>query len=543
MKNAFLFLLLLSSLSFAGEAWKIDTGDGISEQPLIYGARVIAATSEGKIYSVEPPVVKWTYNAEAKVVSEPLLLGNQIIIATEEKILSLSALGVLNWELELPQVRGAAASDKIYVADKNGLQAINADGTIAWNFMPGAEIEGYSPDELQEEVMRPLATPNYVAFGYGDKMYALRTSGAFLWKKEMGGMWNTPPTFHVNTLYVGTAEGILYGLDMLTGDEKSRFNIFEQVSTSPVAYGGTIIIGTSENGLYGISAGKVQWSLELDGRVSRHMELPSASNTLYLTTSRSLYAVNPSNGEILFKRPFIDWPGSPAFFRNEVVLGTEDGKIYGIDSSKACSILYPEQDFQIGDALLNISGLAYSSSGSASAQVRINGEAWLTPDGANEWTLALDPLEYPYGLMEIECRVPDESEPYALSTIVHAANFDERLMSITHPYSVSANAEFEITAFDSRGVPINGAKAVVDGAQTISGDEYGVMSLSLEEGDHSIEITRPGYASEEIYISAKGEPTLAYLLGGLFLIVLIGYVYFLFVRKPKKKELIIKEKH
>jgi outer membrane protein assembly factor BamB len=541
MRSALLFLLLLSSLAFAGEAWRIDTGEGMSEQPLIYGSRIIAATSDGKIYSIEPPAIKWTYDAEAKVVSEPLLLGNQIIITTKEKILSLDALGSLNWELELPEVRGAAVSDKIYVADANGLQAINADGTIAWNFMPGSEVEGYVPESLQSQVMRPLATPNYVAFGYGDNMYVLRTSGAFLWEREIGGMWNTPPTFHVNTLYVGTAEGILYGLDILDGDVKSSFNLFGQVSTSPAVYGGTIIVGTSENMLYGISAGKVQWSVQLDGKVNRHMELPS--NTLYLTTTMSLYAVNPSNGEILFKRPFIDWPGSPAYFRNLVVMGTEDGKVYGIDSTKACSILYPGQDSQVGDALLNVTGLAHSSSGTASAQLRINGGSWLTPDGGSEWTFALDPSAYPYGLVEIECRVPDESEPYALSTIVHAANFDEKLMSITHPYSVSANSEFEITVTDSRGVPINGVSALIDGEERVSGDDYGVIGLSLKEGQHEIEIRRAGYVSEEISISAKGEPTLAYLLGGAFVLVLIGYVYFLFITKPKKKELIIKEKH
>lgn len=539
MKKALLLILLLS-LSFAGEAWKVDTGDGVSERPLAYGARVIAVTDEGRVYSIAPPLVKWTYNTEGDVVSEPLSFAGSIIVPTSEKIVALDSYGALKWEMELPEVTGAAVSDKLYVADANGIQALNADGTIAWNFMPGSEVEGYSPDELQYAVFRPLATESYVAFGYGRSIYVLRTTGDFMWKKEIGGTWNTPPAIVGNTLYVGTAEGLLYALDVLDGDTKSSLNLFGQISTSPVLYGSMVIVGTSENAFHGVSGGKVQWTAELDGKAGRTMELHG--NTLYLSTTRSLYAVNPSNGEILFKRSFLDWPSPPRYFAGEVVVGTEDGKVYSVDSDRACSILYPMQDSQVGDALLNISGLGYSASGSPSVQLRVNGGPWVTPEGGREWTYALDPSGYPYGIMEIECKAQGESSPYTLYTLVHAANLDTELMTITCPYSVAAGTEFAIRVTDSRSVPVGGV-AVSVGGETFSGDENGTVLLSLPEGPHTLKVERPGYASEEITIDAKGEPTLAYVLGGLFAVVLIAYVYFLFIKKPKKKEFIIAEKH
>jgi outer membrane protein assembly factor BamB len=541
MKRILLLLLLLSSLSFAGEAWRVDTGGGVSAQPLIFGSRAIVATQEGKVYSIEPPAVKWTYNLDERVVADPLSFNNEIIIPTESGLVSLDSFGAPKWELDLPGITGIAASDKLYVADANGIQAINPNGTIAWNFIPGSENSGENaePGTLRYEALTPLATDDYVAFGYGRELYAIRTNGDFMWKREVGGMWNAPPAFYVNTIYVGTSEGVLYALDILGGNEKSSINLFGQISATPLIYGGTVIVGTSENALHGISAGRVQWSAELDGKVSRSMMLQN--NVVYLTTTRSLYAINPSDGEILFRRPFLDWPTPPAFLANAVVVGTEDGKAYGIESSRGCSILSPQPDSQLGDALTNISGLGYSP-GTPSVQLRINGGPWLDPEGSREWTYALDPSEYPYGLMEIECRVSGEAEPYSLNAVVHAANLDDELMTINYPYSARADTEFEIYVSDSRGVPIPGAKAEAAG-ETFEGDGNGTITLILPAGYHAIKISRQGYKSEEFFLDSKAEPTLAYIVGAAFLLVLIPYVYFLFVKKPKKKELIIKEKH
>ena len=543
MKRALLLLLVLS-LSFAGELWKVDTGAAVETQPLVYGSRIIVGTSAGKIYSIEPPFVKWSYNAAEPVVSPPLSFGDKIIIATENKVVALNQYGALQWETQLPSITGIAVSDKIYVADKNGIQALNADGTLAWNFAPGSETERVAYVPTQYYVTQPLATPNYVVFGYENYVYAVRTNGAFFWKSQVGHLWNTPPTLVANTLYAGTSEGVLYGLDMFDGHVKSQVNVFEQISTTPADYLGQILVGTSSNHLYAISENEVKWSLELDGKVNKQMYLSSSggtADTLYLTTTRSLYAVSPADGTLYFKRSFVDWPSPPAYFNGQVIVGTEEGRVYGIDSSKACSILYPEMDSQVGDAELTVYGIGYSRYGNPNTELRVNEGAWASFNGT-EWEYNLDPSQYPYGVLDLECRVSDstgsEPEPYTSIALVHVAEAPPALMSITYPSQVRANTEFEIAVTDSRGLPLSGV-TVAAGTQKFTGE--GIVPVSLPPGTYTVAVSRAGYQTEEFTIQSKDEPTLAYIAAGLFIAGLIAYAYFLFLRKKKKKELIIKE--
>jgi hypothetical protein len=546
MKRALLIILVLS-LSFAGEAWKVDTGAGVGTQPLILGPRAVVGTNDGKILSVEPPFIKWSYSVDGPVVCEPVSFGSSIIVATENNIYSLDQYGGLQWKTSLPGIRAIAASDKVYVADDNGIQALNSDGTLAWNFVPGSETG--SPGDSSKSIYpitAPLATPNYVVFGYGDYVYAIRASGAFFWKKQVGHAWDTPPILVANTIYFGTSEGILYGLDMLNGNIESSKNLFEQITTTPVENIGQVIVGTSQNHVYSVSGNEVDWETEVDGKVSHRMFLSVSpgSNVLYLTTTKSLYALDASNGKILFKRTFIDWPSPPILFNANVVVGTEDGRLYGIDSSKACSILSPEMDVQVSDATISVKGLSYSAAGSPSTQVRAGGGEWISLNGT-EWEYDMDVSLYPYGVLDIECRVSGpsgtETEPYTKISVVHIEGTSEQPMTITYPSSVRANTEFEIGVLDSRGLPVPGAKATF-GDQVFQGDD-GIITLSLPPGIHTVGVERAGYKTEEFTIDSKDEPTLAYATGLLFIIGLAAYVYFLFIRKEKKKKTIIEEKH
>lgn len=544
MKAALLLLLALS-LSFAGELWKVDVGAGVSYQPLVSGSRVIVGTSAGKIYSIDPPSVRWVYNAQGPIVSEPVGYGGNIIVPTNSSVMSINQYGVLQWESPLPGISGIAASDKIYVSDANGIQALNAgNGSLAWTYpLGGLTARGSVNEQLPRFYATPPAVPaGYVVFGYSGSIYVLRSDGEPLWNKEIGHMWDAPPLVQGNTVYAGTAEGILYSLDLATGEEKARVNVFAQISTSPVAQGSMVFFGTSDNKVYAVVGDGIRWSADVDGRVARRMGIADSGgqSVLYLSTTKSLYMIDPSDGDILLKHTFLDWPTSPAYFNGQFAVGTEDGKVYGIDSSKACSILYPGQDAVLGDTPLTVYGLSYSKTGSTSAQIRVNGGEWFQLGSTDEWEFRLDPSEYPYGIMEIECMAGGESAPYSMLTLVHVANTQPQKMTVTYPLSVRAGTEFQISVVDSSGMAVDGV-IVEYGNEKFEGD--GNVTLSLDEGVHSLKVRRAGYSTEEISIDSKGEPVLAYALGVLFLAGAALYVYFLFVRKEKKKELIIKEKH
>ena len=312
MKAAALLLLVLS-LSFAGEVWKVEAGGGVANQPLVYGSRIIVGTSDGKVVGIEPPFVRWSYSTIRPIVCPPVAFGDKIIVATSDKVIALNQFGALQWESSLPGIRGIAASDKIYVSGKNGIQALNADGTLAWNFAPGSEDSTAPTSQAATDFFptAPLATPSYVFFAHKDYVYAIRTTGAFIWKTRVGNLWNTPPALTGNILYFGTSEGFVYGLDVLTGSAISRVNIFEQVSTTPIEHFGSVVVGTSGNKVYSISGNQVKWSTLLDGKISSRMHLDAASEAVYLTTTKSLYGLDLESGKVLFRRSFVDWASPP----------------------------------------------------------------------------------------------------------------------------------------------------------------------------------------------------------------------------------------
>lgn len=545
MNKAALFLILLISLSFAGELWKIDTGSAVMEKPLEYGQRVIIGTSAGKIYAVEPPLIKWSYNLGSPIVSEPASFGDKILVATGTKLTALNQYGAFMWETPLSTISGISASDMVYASDSNGLQGVNANGSILWTFAPGSEdAASFRPPEGGYVLTRPLATSAGAFFGYEDYLYFVRNNGSIIWKKQIGHMWNTPPLLSGNTIYAGTSEGIVYSLDSLTGQENYRLNVYGQVSTTPVLFGNYIIVGTSDGVLYGLSQDGIKWSLNVDGKVGREMRLADVGGTpiLYLSTSRSVYAVEPTRGTLLFKREFLDMAAPPAYLNNQLIVGTAEGTLYGIDSSKACSITSVEQDSQIGNYILPLKGISYSRAGEPATSIRVNQGAWETLNGT-EWEYRLDASKYPFGVMEVECMVSGaegiESEPYTKLTLVHVESFNPQPLIITYPSSVKADSEFEILVSDQYGVPIQGV-SVQAGGKTFRGD--GNVTVSLPAGMQDVSVERPGYNTETISIDSKGDPTLAYITGILFVIGFALYIYFFFIKK-EKKELIIKEQH
>lgn len=556
-KAAAFFFIFLISLAYAGELWKVDAGSAVRGQPAELGIRVIAATEGGKVYSIEAPSVKWSYNVGTPIIAGPTVFGDKILVATESKMVALNQYGALQWEATLPGITSFAVSDKIYVADQNGIQALSSNGSLVWNFAPGSEDLAQpavgsgtaSKPSVEQFCTKPLATNSQIFFGNRDYLYSISTSGGFQWKSQLGHMWNTPASYDAGTftVYTGTSEGVLYAVESQSGKVRFSQNVHGQISTTPLLFEGNLIIGTSNNMLYAVSGIGTQWSTELDGKVSSSMEAvstASGTSVLYVTTTKSLYAIEPRTGEILFRAPFIDWPTSPNYVGGQVVVGTAEGKIYGIDPNRGCSLTEPAQDAQIGDYGVTLYGISYSASGAPFTDIRVNGGQWATLNGT-KWEYNLDPSQYPYGVLEVECRVSDsagsENEPYSKTSLIHVQDAEPLLMSVTYPNAVKANTNFSITFSDPRGLPIAGVK-VKAGGKTFTSKDNGNMTLYLPEGAHKLTFERSGYKPEEATISAKSEPTLGYILGFLFVAGLAAYVYFFFIKK-ESKELVIREKH
>lgn len=115
-----------------------------------------------------------------------------------------------------------------------------------------------------------------------------------LWKKELGGALVSSPVATSGVLILGGLDKKLYFIDAQTGEKQKTFKTSSSISFSPLLED-SILYFSSEKG---------------DG---------------------NLYALNLSNGEILWKKDLKDPSTSPLVVDEKIYLGTSDGRFFCLD--------------------------------------------------------------------------------------------------------------------------------------------------------------------------------------------------------------------
>lgn len=517
-------ILLLVSLSFAGEVWDVNTDGAPVNRPLLVGDRIIVGTDNGALHGISNGQIVWTQQLEGPVVSDAAVLGDIAVVPTEDRVYAATSAGGISWSAPVIGVRGVAASDKAYVASESGVHALNADGTVAWIY------------ETEDAANEPAVYESYVVFSAGEKLVCLRSTGELFWEAEVGEAWDTAPFVRAGNIYLGTGDGTLYSYRIYTGEERWGLASGEQVTTTPIDYGAYIVFGTAGGRLYATSEEEVAWLSELEGMVSSKMgKTTDGSPILLVSTRKALYGISPGDGSVLMKRAFTDWPGSPSFINGLIVLGTEDGKVHAIDPDRGCSFLYPPQDVLVGDAEFTITGRSYSQAGTPSTRVRLNEGSWTDISG-EDWEYEVSPAGLPYGVHTVECYVSDslgsESAPYTSFTFIKTAEAAKPTLIVYYPSQVKEGEAFEIRVADAYGEPLDGVRAEVDGEQ-FTGD--GTIEISVgSSGVKTITVGKTGYRDEQVEVMVRSQPTLAYVFGFLFLVGLVAYIYIFVIKKKKE---------
>ena len=517
MKRAVLMLLLVS-LSFAGEVWDVNTDGAPVGKPVELGGRIIVGTDKGALHGIADGQIVWTQQLEAPVVGDAAIFGEAAIIPTENRVYAVNSAGGIAWSTPVVGVRGVAASDKVYVASETGVHALNTDGTIAWI---------YNAEEAANE---PATSESYIVFSAGEKLVCLRSTGELFWEAEVGEAWNTAPFVNAGNIYVGTGDGNLYSYRIYTGEERWVLAVGEQITTTPTDYGAYIVFGTAGGMLYATSDDEVAWASQLNGMVGEKMVKTTDGSPLLITSTReALYGISPGDGSVLIKKGFADWPLSPAFINGLIIVGTEDSKVHAIDPKRGCSFIYPPQDSVVGDAEFAITGRSYSSGGAAATRIRLNEGPWEDITG-EDWEYKVAPAALAYGVHTVECYVSGgEAGPYTTLTFIKASDAAKPGIIVYYPSQVKEGEPFEISATDTYGNTLTDVKATVDGKE-FTGD--GTIEITIgSSGDKAITVGKTGYADEEVRVIVRSQPTLAYVFGFLFLLALAAYIYIFVIRK------------
>ncbi len=512
----FLFLFLVS-LSFAGQVWVFGADGAVTTKPALFGNTIVVGTENGAVYGIEAGTQKWTQRFNGTVVGDPAVFGSNIVVATQTAVYALNSAGGIAWTYNTRGVRGIAASDKVYVATSNGITALDDRGQPSWNYNatdanePSAELAGY------------------VVFGSGRDLVALRSTGEKFLDIETGPFWNTRPMVWSGITYTGTSEGMLYAVDVAQGRVLWNYNAGEIITTTPAHAGAYIIFGTANGWVYAVNNGELAWKARVDSMPEGEMAVDG--NVVYFSTRKSLYGISGSDGTIVMKRQFSDWPHSPSVIRSQIILGTQEGKLYAIDSSRACSFLYPEPDALVGDADVAVQGESYSKYGGLKTYVRV-GEGQWSEAGAESWNYTLDPSVFPFGVISMECYVSDasgmETSPFSMIQLIKG-DAPKPKMKVLYVTSVREGEAFNITVVDYGDAPLSNVSASM-GGQAFGGD--GRITITPKgSGLQAVTVSKKGYENVQFNVDVKPQPTLAYIMALLFLAGAAAYAYFGYIKK------------
>lgn len=286
--------------------------------------------------------------------------------------------------------------DFLFVGDKNGcLHAFDAEsGECRWRSkrLSGAVRES------------PVASNEFavVTTKFGDIVACDVSTGATVWSTKLNEYGAGAPTLHQNVIYIGDAMGCLHTLDLPTGRSLrlEPFQAQKRIGAAPKIKGAMIIVGDYAGYLYGVHAqsGRKLWEKDLkdritmpaltdgrfvfvhtlsdqiyklevsgrrvhrrwpwiaDSRITTSPALSADMRTLYVgDQTGTLYALDTQTADIRWRFQ-VDGAltGSPVLWEGLCAVGTEDGKVYALETSSDAAPPAFYWTFDAGDRIVGL---------------------------------------------------------------------------------------------------------------------------------------------------------------------------------------------
>ena len=533
--GALAIFLLFLGLQFAAVDWIFTSPKSIMPDIVVMPESVIAASSEGSIYSLtsRTGALEWTYETGEPIdVSPCAVSGNEVAVALRSgKVIVISNTGkeMSSFVANRSPTSVACGGDKIFVASDMVISAWSSSGQPEWNmsidsspgalglygknmyFTAGKRIYSVSSttgkinwvkDAEDTFLSRPLEARDMVLLGTTDgRLYAYnKANGALRWSFLAGGWIVSTPTYYENTIYFGSTDGNLYAVSDFAVPI-FKFKAGEGVWSTPLVHqtanGNIVAFGSTDGKLFGISSdtGNMTWSFSTAGRI----------NSIYEN-------------------------------KDSFVFTTDHGQIYSISSSPMCGFTSPREGEIVGPWIVEVKGSAHSDNSLSGVDVRMSGGSWVSVEGTDSWLTNADMAPLPDGPITLECRALDasgaiESGEYASLILIKMQNAPLRTMSVESETRVNQNQKFDIVVKDSDGSGMRGFTVSLDGKNTTVNSPYS-MNIS-KGGPAKITITKPGYQPVPFVVLVSGDalPIIPVVGGIVLLLAVLFVVRMVFLKK------------
>jgi outer membrane protein assembly factor BamB len=284
---------------------KYKTDSSVKGTPAVGKDLVYAASVKGTVYALDIETGKegWRYDlrgdkASCWMYSSPLLYEDVLYVGTYPNFVALAAeTGKKIWGITPVGSWGSYSSpliynDKVYAGFMNSFYCLEKEtGKKVWQ-RKGTDSDVYfyflhSTPAIFDDTI-------YLA-GTNGKLYALEAkTGNKLWSAGLDGKISSP-AISGSTLYIGSPDGNVYALDKLSGIKLWSYQTGEvlvslspyqrgksSIASSPAISGNTLYIGSADGNLYGLDkrTGKKIWSYNLGVPIASS---PTVSgNTVYV---------------------------------------------------------------------------------------------------------------------------------------------------------------------------------------------------------------------------------------------------------------------
>src|SRR5215207_7666932 len=132
---------------------------------------------------------------------------------------------------------------------------------------------------------------------------AIRQEPDIQWQTKVSSTWLMPPVLADGILYTGSGDGVLYAVDIQTGQEIWSTGSFGQLENSGAVAGDLLVLGGYDQRVRGLDrhTGEVLWSFDTVSSVQASPLI--VGEDVYIATDRALYALALLSGGLQWEAP------------------------------------------------------------------------------------------------------------------------------------------------------------------------------------------------------------------------------------------------
>jgi outer membrane protein assembly factor BamB len=313
--------------------------------------------------------------------------GETVYVASQGKLAALQkSNGNVIWEREIKDTTssgsgscGMSSSSSVIYADPvvdNGVVYVATySGKIyAYETVTGNLLWTYPSEGYVEGIIGGLVISDGVIYfgAVGGAVTALDIdTQQVIWQYDTEDtLWATP-CLYGDTLYVASYDENLYAIDINSGTEKwtEPFQTNGPIVTTPIYDNGRIYIGSLDRSIYAVDAetGDAVWSFSFDSDAAYTPKnwfwaTPLITDGVMYAPNMDgfVYIIDTDAGTLVSALDLgTSISSSPVLLGDKVIVSTQDGDIYYINTGNNTKLLLKELDLTIQSALFVDDGIVY----------------------------------------------------------------------------------------------------------------------------------------------------------------------------------------